>query len=45
MLENRLILHQSTAFMKKSPEAADVASPADETLQFDDDNLKGEENP
>ena len=31
--------------MKKSPEAADVTSPADETLQFDDDNLKGEEKP
>ncbi|CAH3028301.1 unnamed protein product [Porites evermanni] len=26
--------------MKKSPEAADVTSKADETLQFDDDNLK-----
>ena len=39
------ISHQSTAVMKKSPEAADVKSKADETLQFDDDNLKGEEKP
>ena len=31
--------------MKKSPETADVTLPADETLQFDDDNLKGEEKP
>ena len=29
--------------MKKIPEA--VTSPADKTLQFDDDNLKGEEKP
>ena len=35
------ILHQSSIFMERGPEASDVIS-NDRTLQFDDENLRGE---